>query len=109
MTFQEDLKAAIAKAKEENAREEQEGRTFADTWATLRTTGFLFKLLKEAEAVLMEERIGGQAGPDNGGIVLDAQWNDSRQNDHHLRFSPKAESRQVVCSSSIKELGEPYS
>jgi hypothetical protein len=103
MSFEEDLRAIIRKAQEENAQEDQEGRDFSERWNAMRETT-VWRLLKAAEAAITGEHLGAHTSLTNGGIMLEVKWSlQAERFLHKLKFSPKADTREVVCSSSIKD------
>lgn len=101
MSFEEEVREVVKKARAEKAQYEKEGRDFADSWNALRES-FFWPLFHRAKTALEAEGIIANPQLVNGSIVLEALWNRSEDSFvHALRFRADNDKRLVVCSSSL--------
>jgi hypothetical protein len=100
MSFEEDLAKTIQKASAENQRRRAAILAFEERWKEVRS--MIWNVLKQAEAVLRQYQVHASAELVDDAVQLVVGWSHETQAFvHSLRFSPGAESGQIVCVSSV--------
>ncbi|HWM94259.1 MAG TPA: hypothetical protein VN493_26120 [Thermoanaerobaculia bacterium] len=104
MSFEDEVRETIQKARAARVQHEQEGVDFESSWLAMREKA-VWGIFHEAMRAFKAEQIAAHTELINGSIVLSAVYDN--RNDrfrYSLTLRSDKEKRLVICSSNISEI-----